>query len=657
MILQDSSPSSYPACGRVRSAGAGLPRLLACALALMLAACGGGGDTAPGAIPGLNSGGPVGTAPVDPGTPAPAPAPAIGLTLAIAAADSTASTTLALGKPLRVTATVLDGAGKPVANALLSVAVDAGLVAMTPARGQVATDADGKASVSLAPAGVTESGATAVRVTAQYNGLSASAESVLTVAQPALSLRRVAPQASPAPLPALGSALVVLDVYNDGVLLSGVPVTLALRSACADAGRAALPGSVTTVQGRAQFTYRDQSCAQGDSIVATVEGTGASATVVLSAASPDAASIVVGSIVPATNSIVIQGAGGNGRTETAQVGFRVLDKNGAPLPNQGVSFSTISTGAVRLSQTYGITDANGDVFVNLVSGTEPTAVRVAARLANGMSTVSDTITVTTGLPTQLAFSLSAEKFNIEGFDYDDVGSEVKLLLADVAGNPVADGVPVVTQTDSGAIGSSARGGCVTVNGRCTVDLRSQNPRYGTDETAPRGRAGLATITVTTLAASNVALSGEVAVFLSGSHAGHYTLESAPAGVTLSGNRLTIDTAGCSAVNVSLRISDARRNPMPAGSALTFESPVLLVGNAYPGKVPSIAPVYTRGVVGGDQGSVHTLALLPDPATCEVGGPRAITGAANMVLTTPLGNTSLLPVTVRYQGKAETAPGG
>ena len=628
-------------------------RMSILAVAMLAAGCGGGGDTAPGSIPALNSGNTGGTTPVTPGTPGTPSTAAINLSLAWQGGSSAGTTnTVALGKPLSLTATVVDQAGKPVANALLSVAVDAALLAMTPARGQIATDANGKASVVLAPAGITESGATTVRVVAQHAGASATAESVLTVAQPVLSLRQVAPQVNPAPLAALGSTLVVLDVVNDGALLTAAPVTVNLRSTCADLGRATVPASVTTVLGRAQFTYQDKGCAQADNIIASIDGSNASARVGLTVASPNATSIVLGNMLPADKSIVIQGAGGNGRTETAVVGFRVLDKTGAPVANQVVTFATISTRSVQLSQMSGVTDGNGDVFVNLVSGSEPTAVRVVATLANGLSTVSDTITVTTGLPTQLAFSLSAEKFNIEGFDYDDVSNEIKLLLADQFGNPVADGVPVVAQTDSGAIGSADRGGCVTVNGRCTVNLRSQNPRYGNDASAPRGRAGLATITVSTFANAQLPLSGEIAVFLSGSRVGNITLVSAPAGVTLSGGRLTVDTASCSAVNVSLRLSDERRNPMPAGSTLGFDATFKLGGTAYPATVPSVAPVSIDGLVSNDQGSVHTLALLPDGSACQENGPVNVTGSANMVLTTPFNNTSLLPITVRYKGKAE-----
>ena len=136
------------------------------------------------------------------------------------------------------------------------------------------------------------------------------------------------------------------------------------------------------------------------------------------------------------------------------------------------------------------------------------------------------------------------------------------------------------------------------------------------------------ITVTALATTDTPLGGNIAVFLSGSRLGAVSLVGPAAGVALSNGA-------------------ARRNPMPAGSTLSFESVVLLAGNAYPASVPSVAPSCTGGFVSGDQGSVHTLAVVPDVATCVPGGSKSATASANLVVTTPHGATSLLPVVLHY----------
>ncbi len=617
---------------------------LAGAVALLVAGCGGGGSTEPGTIPAINSAGPGSAS--NPGA-----AEGITLKLELSGAAS-ATSSLAPGKPLTVTATVLDKAGKPVVNALLAFSVDPTLVQTNPAQGQLATDAAGKATIVLTPLGIFRSGASLLSVMAQSGAAVAQAQLTITVSDPKITLNQITPTANPALLQAYGATVVTLDALTDGALLSSIPVTVKLTSNCALLDRASLPDSVTTVAGRAQFTYTDKGCAQSDTIVATVDGTDAVVRVNLTAASPSATSIEVGEIVPASSSIVIQGAGGNGRSETALVRFKVLDKSGLPVSNQTVSFATISTKAVRLSHTGGTTDINGEVTANLISGTEPTAVRVVATLANGLSTVSDTITVTTGLPIQAAFSLSATEFSVEGFEYDDVTTDIKLLLADQHGNPVADGVPVVFQTDSGAIGTADRGGCTTVNGRCTVPWRSQNPRFGNDASAPQKRAGVATIQVSTLTASNVPLTGQISVFISGSHATNIEMIGAPAGVTYMNGTLSATSADCAAVSASLRLSDARRNPLPVKTSLLLEAAVKMTGVAYPNTVPSVAPRFINGVVSGDQGSVHAIAMVPDPSICEQGGPKTINASGLLTIKTPLGNTTTVPVRLSYRAKAD-----
>jgi len=251
---------------------------LAGAIALLIAGCGGGGDAPAGTTPALGSAGPDTSAPGT-GTDN------IRISLALKASGGGA-TSLGLGKPMIVTVTVLDKAGKPAPNALVAFSIDPAMVAMTPALGQVATDANGQASMTLAAAGITGSGATVLTVLAQYNGMSAQGQATLTVTEPKMSLSRVTPATSPAQLAAYGSTVVTLDAFSDGTLLSSVPVTINLSSTCVGIERASMPASVTTLAGRAQFTYKDNGCAQSDTIVATVAESGASVNVQLAAASP-----------------------------------------------------------------------------------------------------------------------------------------------------------------------------------------------------------------------------------------------------------------------------------------------------------------------------------------------------------------------------------
>jgi hypothetical protein len=109
------------------------------------------------------------------------------------------------------------------------------------------------------------------------------------------------------------------------------------------------------------------------------------------------------------------------------------------------------------------------------SGTVATSVRVTATIAGttpAISTQSDQLVVTTGIADQNSMSLSAETLNPEAFDYDGESVPVMIRLADHFNNPVPDGTAVVFTTEGGSI----EGSCTTTKGACTVNWVSQDPR-------------------------------------------------------------------------------------------------------------------------------------------------------------------------------------
>lgn len=609
----------------------------------VLTACGGGSDNSPGAVPGMNSQTPTPSGNGNGGTTA---KPTLALTLVNGAGTST--NFLSVSSSLTATAVVKDAAGKPIPNALVAFSADASLATMAPSSGTVLTDSEGKATVRLAVASLQANGAGLLKVAASVGDQALVAESAFTIGAPNISLSVISPTASPSMLKAYGSGVIILDVLSNGKILADDTQSISLTSPCVTAGKATLASEVSTISGRGQVVYRDQGCAQSDTVTASIVGTSATAKVNFQISPPDAASIDVATIVPADRSIVIKGAGGSGRSESATVRFRVVDQFGKPLANQAVAFATISTKAVTLSKTTDVTDALGEVSTSVNSGTEPTAVRVQATLNGGLSTISDSITVTTGLPIQAAFSLSSESYNIEGLQYDNVQTELLLLLADQFGNPVADGTPVVFQTDSGAVGTSDRGGCTTVNGSCSVPLRSQNPRYYTDASAPQGRAGMATVSVSTSDNTTVPLTGKLRVFFSGSFANVARIQNGSA-TPITNEGLKLQTTTCEPMQVQIRVSDVHRNPMPKGTALAAINPANFIADILPGTVASKAPILTNGAVVGDQGSLHTIALTPDVSKCVGGSSAKVTGSTVVTITTPFGNVTSFPVTLAYPG--------
>jgi hypothetical protein len=600
----------------------------------ILAACGAGSDNA---VP-LNSAPPGGGPAQSTG----------GVTLELTDGNGAASTVVTVGKPLTVVATVRDGRGAPLANALTAFSVDPTLARVSAANGAVATDAAGRATVTLSAASATGSGAGLLKVAAIAGGLNLQGQAVFTTGPSKLELKVITPDTGTATLRAYDSTLITIDALVEGKPFTIQPVTLDLASVCTGMGKASLPAQVTTVNGRAQFVYRDQGCTQSDVVTASLAGAATSATINVQATSPDAVSIQMSNVDPVDRTIVLKGSGGNGRTETAIVKFKVFDQFRNPVANQKVAFAIISTKPVTLNKTSDTTDANGEVVTTVSSGTEPTAVRVQATLPNGLSTISDSIAVTTGVPIQLAFSLSARSFNIEGFNYDNEQDDITLLLADQFGNPVADGVPVVFQVDSGAVGSSVNGGCNTVNGGCTVKLRSQAPRYHTDATAPRQRAGLATISVSTLNNTSVPLTGEIAVFFSGSFVENATATLENGQEVSAMGPIWLDRNTCGPVSLNLRISDKRFNPLPSGTTISSGSADnVSVSGIYPSSIPSIAPHYSNGVVVGDQGSYHLVLVKPDEAKCKDDGANRGSGSVSVVVTTPRGNVTRIPIGLTF----------
>lgn len=582
--------------------------------AVVMAACGGGGGS-PGTT-GNNNGSTSGGSTVV--TPT--------MTLDLFDATGVSKTSVTPASPLTARATVKDATGTPIANTIVTFATGDTLTTLTPSSGTALTNSSGVATVTMSAKDLataqTEAGAAdKISAAATIGTQALTAETAYSMGATAITLNLVAPNPGTINLNAYDTTPIKVDVFANGNLYTAQPVTVNFASACAG-GKADLPASTTTINGRAQVVYRDKGCSMTDTVTASVAGA-QSVTASLVIAPPTAASIGFVSATPSDKAIVIQGAGGNGRTETAILTFQALDTFGQPLPNQLVTFSLNATQPVTLQSASATTGSDGKVTVAVNSGTLPTTFRVIASLATGQSTISDTIAVTTGQPVQAAFSLSAGSFNISGWNHDNVTTNVNILIADQFGNPVADGTPVVFQTDSGAIGSSSIGGCVTVNGGCSVNFRSQNPRYGVGNSAGKV-PGLATITVSTTSALYT-LNGSIGIYLSGD------APVAPSGVT------PLTTALCGIYSLSLTPKDVNGNPLPEGTTLASAniSGTTTIGSIIPAAVPNTSVAIA-----------HTIPVTPGPA-CVVGGTHQVTDTFDIVVTSPLGIPTLYHYSFTY----------
>lgn len=444
-------------------------RLFLFALALMLAACGGPGDSG-----GVTGGTGTGT------TPQPA-------TIQL----SISSHNVSPSQPATLTAKVLDGAGKPVANLLVTFATDSNFGVFNPASGTTLTDSNGVATATL-QAGPT-SGAASVTVTAvvpastttSASSLSASTSYLASASASAGTTLGLTPiEFGANPLSAYGTTSVKVTVQattSGNTTTYQPPVTVNFSSRCSQTKNvngvalASLTSSVTTVNGIAIAQYRDNGCNSTDPITATVANAStATSTSNLTVASPAIGSIQFVSVKPST--ITLAGTGGAGLGQTSTVVFRVVDAGGNPI-QANVNFVLSTTvGGITLTNATAISDPVTGLAQTIVnSGTIPTPVRVTASIQVGSSVLtsqSDILSISTGLPDQAHFSTAASTLNIEGLNHDGVTTTITARLADHFGNPVPDGTAVNFITAGGAIQPQ----CTTTGGACSVVLNSQNAR-------------------------------------------------------------------------------------------------------------------------------------------------------------------------------------
>jgi hypothetical protein len=328
---------------------------------------------------------------------------------------------------------------------------------------------------------------------------------------------------SPSMIGAGGSATLTATIADEsGTLYSGAPVTVAFSSTCFGTSLATIagpvgstlpPGSVTTVAGTAQATYTAMGCNPSDAITATavVTSSNGTATNLTATGTITIAQAAVGSIqfVSATPATI--GLKGTGLNETSTVIFKVVDASGGPRSGVVVTFALNTTvGGLALSQTSATSGSDGTVQTIVSSGTVHTTVVVSASIASpALSTNSNVLAVTTGLPASNAFSIATGKGssgnscpNVEAYNIDGVTIPIVVRLADRYNNPAPDGTAVAFTADGGHI----VGNCTTPSssttpgdGTCSVTWTSADPRpQPADDTPPIKAPGRTTVLATAI---------------------------------------------------------------------------------------------------------------------------------------------------------------
>src|SRR6267142_4723005 len=440
---------------------AGVLALAACSETTTTGSSGSGfgpsGTTGPG---GPGTGGP---APVIPPPPV-AGVPTMVITLANPATGATTTVVPAIARAI-----VRDAAGLPVPSIVVTVSTDPTRATLVPASGTALTDATGTATITVN--GGSASGAATLTASSQnpatnaFLGFSVGAQAVV-VGTPVFGGN---------PLTAFGTTSVSVTVTSGGQPVT-TPQTVNFSSACATSGKAILTSSVQTSGGGvATASYRDVGCGGTDTVTASVTGF-APSSAVLTITIPLAGSIQFISATP--KNITLKGTGGAGLQETSQVIFKVVDTGGNPIGGQTVNFS-LSTAVGGIAFANGLTTSSavsdaqtGQAVVIVSSGTISTPVRVLATTVTSggvtLTTQSDQLTVTTGIPDQDSFSLSATTLNIEGWNFDGVITTLTARLSDHFSNPVPDGTTVNFVAEGGQLVSS----CSTTSGGCSATMTS-----------------------------------------------------------------------------------------------------------------------------------------------------------------------------------------
>lgn len=270
-----------------------------------------------------------------------------------------------------------------------------------------------------------------------------------------------------------GLSLSIVDTANDNTLYTG-DASVTFSSTCIANGLASVsPNPTTSSNGNISATYAARGCNGDDTIkaTATIEGQSLTASGTINVLPASLGSIEFVSAAP-----TIIGISGTGLPETSTVVFRVVNSSGGPVSNQTVQFSlNTDVGGITFEPAVGTSGSDGTVQTVVKSGTVHTSVRVTATATQNGNTVrsqSEILVITTGLPDQDSFSVSASTLNVEGWNIDGVTTDITLRAADRFNNPVPDGTAVAFTTEGGSV----VGSCLTAGGACTVTWTSQDPR-------------------------------------------------------------------------------------------------------------------------------------------------------------------------------------
>lgn len=201
----------------------------------------------------------------------------------------------------------------------------------------------------------------------------------------------------------------------------------------------------------------------------------------------------------------------SGSDEVAEVVFMVADSLGRPvnLDHKTKVLFTLGGqpgGGEYIFPTSADTDFNGEVKVNLASGTRAGVVQIVAETTvdgRVIKSLPVSVTIHGGLPDEPHFSIGPERFNFPGLRRYGLTNPISVIVGDKYGNPVRPGTAVYFTSDHSVIEGSIE---TNAQGRGVVNLISANPLPAD---------GVALVTATTADENQNIVTGQTAVVLSG----------------------------------------------------------------------------------------------------------------------------------------------
>lgn len=421
--------------------------------------------------------------------------PTIDMTLVDANGVTISSKALSQTAPRFLKVVLKTKAGVAAPYTRVTVALDAPDAVLVPTSGIAFTDDTGVMLMRVSPASVSAAGGVVATATASVESVALSKALDLAITSGTVGLTDF--QVSPATVQQGQSLTVSVAVQVNGVTAPSNAVPVTFSSPC---GTATPSPALVDSTGRASAVLQTTStgtCAVTAGTTGNVSLAGS-----FTVTTPPTTGLV---FVSATPTLIYQS--GSVGVNQSTVKFKVVNSNNDPVAGSQVAAALTNTndGITFCDAPTTVTSGtDGTVSFTVCGGTVPATVQVRASLVSvpSIATVSNILTVQTGLPTQRFFGLatSAHNFYAGGYFTSKLsGGSVTITAyaADRLGNPVPQGTTIVFVTEGGLISSgTGASSCVVSNnsGSCSVTLFGQEYRpLGADSTGGDPRPGRVTV--------------------------------------------------------------------------------------------------------------------------------------------------------------------